>query len=289
MKGIHPNLGLVALTALAVVSVCAVGCGHNQTGITNPFLAPDRVSPPSTRVVAPGTAQPYYPGDPLPVMQSAAPVAAEALNVAAAAPSVPTEPKQFAASNESSIGVPSDDNSLRFELPPPPEPAPTPTTPLADARSTQATPVAAQSTPAPGVVPAIYNTAPTNGLSDDAIAPAATVASGPWRSPSIPASTPPAGYSAVPQPYVAPPGVSPGMAQPAVMPGYVYVPPMSAAPPSVNVSLRAVQSPSPEPLESSTPRIRIPGYPAPPVTVTPQLPTASDVSSDGFRPRGSMR
>lgn len=43
-----------------------VGChGQSQT-MTNPFLTPDRVPPPQTRVLAPGTAQPYYPGDPMP-------------------------------------------------------------------------------------------------------------------------------------------------------------------------------------------------------------------------------
>ncbi|MGI9427096.1 MAG: hypothetical protein ACR2NM_00445, partial [Bythopirellula sp.] len=34
--------------------------------MTNPFLAPDRVPPPATRTLLPGTAQPYYPGDPVP-------------------------------------------------------------------------------------------------------------------------------------------------------------------------------------------------------------------------------
>ncbi|NOZ38674.1 MAG: hypothetical protein GXP24_00430 [Planctomycetes bacterium] len=34
--------------------------------MTNPFLAPNRVPPPATRTLLPGTAQPYYPGDPVP-------------------------------------------------------------------------------------------------------------------------------------------------------------------------------------------------------------------------------
>jgi hypothetical protein len=56
-----------ALIALAV----AAGCRNQSTGaFTNPFLTPDRVPPPPTRVLAPGTALPYYPGDPAP---SAAP------------------------------------------------------------------------------------------------------------------------------------------------------------------------------------------------------------------------
>lgn len=42
-----------------------IGC-HNQTStFTNPFMPPDRVPPPSTQQLAPGTAQPYYPGGPI--------------------------------------------------------------------------------------------------------------------------------------------------------------------------------------------------------------------------------
>src|SRR5215217_614211 len=53
---------LIALTIVAT----ATGCRNQSTPLTNPFLTPDRVPPPSTRVLTPGTAQPYYPGDPLP-------------------------------------------------------------------------------------------------------------------------------------------------------------------------------------------------------------------------------
>jgi hypothetical protein len=280
MKRIHPNLGLAAIVALFAPGVGMCGCSHNQSGITNPFLAPDRVPPPSTRVLAPGTAQPYYPGDPLPVMQSAAPAAAPvAAPIAAAA--APAEPKKIAFSNEPTVAIPSDDNSLRFELPAPPKPEPTPTTPIANAAGS---PASLQS----GVVPAIYSAAVTGGQPVSQIVPAAGLAepatTGPWRSPQIPATTPPAVYAPAPQPLV-----SPLVAQPVVMPGYVIVPPMSAAPPGMDVTLRAVPSPPPEPVESSTPRIRIPGYPVPPGTMTTVLPTASSSSSDGFRPRSSMR
>lgn len=41
-----------------------VGCRNRSTTFTNPFMAPDRVPPPATRMLTPGTAQPYYPGDP---------------------------------------------------------------------------------------------------------------------------------------------------------------------------------------------------------------------------------
>jgi hypothetical protein len=44
----------------------SAGCRNPSTPLTNPFLTPDRVPPPSTRVLTPGAAQPYYPGDPVP-------------------------------------------------------------------------------------------------------------------------------------------------------------------------------------------------------------------------------
>ncbi len=46
--------------------VLFAGCRSQTTAMTNPFLAPNRVPPPATRTLLPGTAQPYYPGDPLP-------------------------------------------------------------------------------------------------------------------------------------------------------------------------------------------------------------------------------
>src|SRR5262249_54057000 len=70
MKRIHPNLIFGAICTLAA-SLFAMGCQSTSSGVNNPFLAPDRVAPPSTRVLAPGQAQPYYQGDPLPTMQSA--------------------------------------------------------------------------------------------------------------------------------------------------------------------------------------------------------------------------
>src|SRR4051812_5547735 len=73
MNGIHPNLIRAALGALFAASLCG-GCHSTSSGVANnPFMSPDRVAPPSTRMLAPGQAQPYYQGDPLPVMQSSAP------------------------------------------------------------------------------------------------------------------------------------------------------------------------------------------------------------------------
>ena len=72
MKGIHPKVSRAAHCALVSAVLAGGGCRSTSSGVNNPFMSPDRVSPPSTRVIAPGQAQPYYQGDPLPVMQSGA-------------------------------------------------------------------------------------------------------------------------------------------------------------------------------------------------------------------------
>ncbi len=59
MRCICPTLALSLLAMLC-------GCRTQTASLTNPFLAPDRVPPPTTRTLVPGTAQPYYPGDSLP-------------------------------------------------------------------------------------------------------------------------------------------------------------------------------------------------------------------------------
>jgi hypothetical protein len=66
MLPMRRGLSLAVVGSLLVV-VALSGCKNQAAGtFTNPFLTPDRVPPPSTRVLAPGTAQPYYPGDPIP-------------------------------------------------------------------------------------------------------------------------------------------------------------------------------------------------------------------------------
>lgn len=269
MNGIHPSLTAVAAAACAMICGTS-GCAQSG-GSTNPFLAPTRVPPPATRTIAPGTAQPYYPGDPLPVMQSAVPNAAS---------SASGEMVKLASANEPTVAIPADGRSLRFELPPPPTAAPTVAAGIVPASpSTTATPpTAANTTPAwAGVVPAIYNAAaPT--AAEDAASP-----QGPWRSPQI-------GVAAAPVGSLQPTAAAPVAASPAVVPGYAYVPPQSAAQPTMEVTLRAVPSPPPKPGESVTPRIRIPGYP-PPAIALGAAPVAADGSAatDGFRPRTSMR
>jgi hypothetical protein len=49
-----------------IAAIALAGCRNQTAGITNPFVTADRVPPPQTRVLAPGTAQPFYPGDPMP-------------------------------------------------------------------------------------------------------------------------------------------------------------------------------------------------------------------------------
>ena len=58
---------------LPLAALVLVGCQNQPNTLSNPFLAPDRVPPPSTRVLTPGAAQPYYPGDPAPSIGGAAP------------------------------------------------------------------------------------------------------------------------------------------------------------------------------------------------------------------------
>src|SRR5262249_10915494 len=71
MERVHPNVSFAAMCAMIAAALC--GCRSSSSGIAgSPFMAPDRVPPPNTRAILPGQAQPYYQGDPLPAMQSAA-------------------------------------------------------------------------------------------------------------------------------------------------------------------------------------------------------------------------
>ncbi len=154
MNGFHPNAKRAAVCALGALVVLG-GCRSSSSVATNPFMGPDRVTPPSTRMLAPGQAQPYYQGDPLPVMQSSTPptparpmaadstsrtesgktlawnapaatTASPAANVTQAAaptaqpPASPWDrptPTSIAAATEPPVAVPTDVNDLRFDLP----------------------------------------------------------------------------------------------------------------------------------------------------------------------------
>jgi hypothetical protein len=235
------------------------------------------------------------------------------------APAPAAEPQKLVFSNEPTVAIPSDGNSLRFELPPPPEPEPivavAPPAPAAANEPTQVM-AAPQSS---GVVPAAYTALPANAQPTTNAAfnaPYESTSTGPWRSPQVVRQTAQPAYAPqiVGQPVVAAPvqGYSPAAAQP-----------------NIDVQLRAVASP--DPVAPSTPRIRLPGYPAPQptngasaaavmngagmqvvqiapgppqgyydpalgtfvVTAPPVgsllAPAATSGSSDGFRPRSSMR
>jgi hypothetical protein len=310
MKGIHPSVNRGAICALMAASFAVGGCRSTSSGVANPFLAPDRVAPPSTRVIAPGQAQPYYQGDPLPVMQSATPpppanvlasngsaearsstgktlawnspggprpaaaTAASVSNAGALSAVAPPAATPITYGNEPAVVVPMDSDSLRFAMPAPfnAEPA----APIA-AAPTIVPGALATMAPSQGIVLATYNApipkeaTPVGNV--PTINPAPQVTS-PWRSPQISQASPPPMY-----------GAPASRAQPAAAPfGYVPVPvanpyaqtPVAAAPHMMAVQLRSVPSP-PQP-GSAMPRIRIPGYQA------PQVATA-----DGFRPRSSMR
>jgi hypothetical protein len=308
MKGIHPKLNRGAICVLAA-TVFAMGCRSTSSGVNNPFMAPDRVSPPSTRVLAPGQAQPYYQGDPLPTMQSAAgtpATSASAADAAAARSStgktlawnapasgastapVPAAANQpwgvtpqpsapIARSNEAAVSVPTDASDLRFALPNPASPQAAPSVAANPVDATQAIPISSQPNNQ-GVALASYNAQTSSGLapvgSPPALSPTPQAAS-PWRSPQSVSST-----SSNPGYVQAPYGASPSVSQPYMTPSgpvYPLAPaPLSAPTNPMAVSLRAV--PSPAQPGDPMPRVRIPGYDVP-----------ETASNDSFRARTSMQ
>lgn len=289
MKRIHPKVSLAAAMALAVL-VAIAGCSNQPGGVTNPFLAPARVQPPATRVILPGQAQPYYPGDPLPVMHSNTAPPTNGDTLAASAPpempsadsrlswtspsgtptppiattqptSAPPQPQQLASANEPTVAIPTDGDALRFALPAPVEPeplAPVAAAPMPDPAATNQ-PIQFAAAPInQGVVPASY-AEPVMKAPISFDAPQPPVPS-PWRSPPaqmMPLELPP------------PPVAQPMLAQSAAVPASSI--PQLIAQNNMDVQLRAVASPPP--------RIRLPGY-----TTVPQT-----AINDGFRPRSSMR
>src|SRR3954466_14952289 len=149
MERVHPNSSFAATCAIFALALGLGGCRSSSSGIAgNPFLSPDRVPPPNTRAILPGQAQPYYQGDPLPAMQSAAnqpaisiaalpneadsrsasgrtlawaqPGAASSSQPANVAPQTPAPQSQpIATANEASVAGPNDADPLRFSLPAP--------------------------------------------------------------------------------------------------------------------------------------------------------------------------
>jgi hypothetical protein len=303
MNGIHPKANAAAICALSV-ALLATGCRSTSSGANNAFLAPDRVAPPSTRALAPGQAQPYYQGDPLPVMQSAATPVPNSLltldnaaartatgktlawNSPASTPqptsiipqSTPVSPwppitqsaAVVASAPENAVSVPADTASLRFPMQSSVQPAPI--SQVASGLSPQApTSTTAAATPNQGVMLASYNTLAGSVSQVPAAVPANP--NSPWRTPHYDGLTPSSTY---PQQANVVSSISPQPSMPAV-PAYPMVQsPITLPTNPMAVDLRAIASP-PQPGDPM-PRVRVPGYD------TPEM-----ASADGFRPRASMR
>lgn len=305
MKRVHPNLSFAAALVAMAMSLAA-GCRNQQTaGMANPFLAPNRVTPPATRSLMPGQAQPYYPGDPIPAMQSGVAQPSSGVELAAASvpempsateklawtsprgateapastfntpptsvPQVTTPVPSMVASNEPTVAIPDDGNALRFALPAAPLQEPQPFTPngpvaLAAAQTPQQ-PQQPLQLAAPPTPQSVQQTAYTEPV----ITNTPTAATNPWRAPQI---TPP---STVQTNNVYPQSIAAQAFGPPLAMAAPPSPPMNAAPTvamnSMDVRMREVPSPP-------MPRIRIPGY---------DTPTPMVGSADGFRPRTSMR
>jgi hypothetical protein len=313
MKRIHPNLVRIAHVAMLLYLSVQIGCKTPSGGVANPFLAPDRVPPPATRAIMPGQAQPYYPGDPLPVMQSSvAPQQPPAHNgglawgsssgtaVSAGEPRGEEpragEPRvaQTTATPNEKVAIPTDDGDLRFAA----------AQPEAQVASSNAAALVSQSM------------APTE--------PRHAVAQASFDGPvarELPTSTPEVNLVDV---EVASPWRPPQIAQSVASTATMSSPPRVAIPggePSGSgVRLQAIPPPPAAPPAPAAPRIRLPGYyaphpystaPLPPGTViygTPGMKSAasapqmvqlspmslaampqSPASQDGFRPRTAMR
>jgi hypothetical protein len=137
---------------------------------------------------------------------------------------------------------------------PPPEPTPVTPSAVPSPPAQQSIQLAANPT-TQTIVPASYAAPiaasqpvpnlPPSGLEQ---APAA----GPWRAPVIAQPSSPTSFAAQP-------------AASSVIPGY---PPQSNV---MDVQIRAVPSPPPEPVEPNTPRIRLPGYTPQPMTGAGQI------------------
>ncbi len=276
MERLHPNKCLpnrrqVAFALRGLLVLCLAGCSNQQMSASNPFMAPDRVPPPATRPIAPGTAAPYYPGDPVPaaqitppspqvVAQAQPPVVPTATLPVSAAP-IQATPQPLAFSNERTVAIPNDTGDLRFALPAPPV-----------AQQVASAPAPA---PAPEVIPAAYNQpiAQQQALAASLV-PTATAdanSSGPWRSPQVPNSTSPVTQAQFiqPQPQLGqpPPQQSPPIAAP--MPVQLRAIPAPSAVPMTAPALAPAAAPV-EPTMMPPPRMRFPSLTSPSTWFTPQ-------------------
>jgi hypothetical protein len=298
MERVHPKVGFATTCAMIALALTLAGCRSSSTGIAgSPFMSPDRVPPPNTRALQPGQAQPYYQGDPLPAMQSAANgpatsiatlpndvdsrsasgrtlawaqpgTAAPTTTQISLAPASPApQPQSVVTAGEASVAVPSDGDPLRFPFPAPP--AKEVDAPIASAvpppvqQPPSVQPVAVQ--PPQNVVQASYNAPIPSALPlpRQVTTPPQQVTS-PWRAPHLAQAAPTPPYAPQTVPF------QPNSAAPVASPAAPIVPANAMA-----ATLRAVESPA-QPGDPM-PRVRIPGY------------VASQVSADGFRPRTNMQ
>ncbi len=317
MKRLHPNLVQAAASVALAVSF-AGGCKSQQGSASiNPFLAPNRVPPPATRSLMPGQAQPYYQGDPLPVMQTNAAPAAAATSVATAEPEMPSAERNLPWTSPRGDSAAMVAAAAPFSAPPHVQPQPVsapiasaPPTAIAANEPSIAIPDDGNSLRfAPGqLAPPVNDPRPFVPNVPTAVASSQTsvqqvlaatpppaqydVAQASYVTPSIPATS-----TVATSPWRSPQITSPAVSPPATNIAQAFVPQPFQAPPlapptvapvvpppvvatnTMGVRLRAVPSPI-DVNAPPVPRVRIPGY----GYETPML-----SSNDGFRPRTSMR
>jgi hypothetical protein len=288
MKRSHPIKYAIAFALRSAIVMALAGCSNQQMSASNPFMAPDRVPPPATRTIAPGTAAPYYPGDPVPAAQLTSPqpaMVAQAQPVPAPTvmtpmPPAPAQvtPQPLAFGTERSVAVPADNGDLRFALPSPPpvtSAQPTPLAaspapiPMATPTPTQATAVAA-APPSSPVIPAAYNQ-PLASQPPPAAGPMPTTSAadntgGPWRAPQIPNTGSPVAQAQYLQPQPVAPLQPQLPTQPmaSTMPVQLQaVPPPATAPATMPSQVEPALPPPP-------PRMRFPSWTEPSTWFTPQ-------------------
>lgn len=292
----------VSICSLLVVAT--TGCRTSQqTAIPNPFLSADRVPAPGSRIPAVGTAQPYYPGDPVPQLPAGQPAMPQPgmVPLGALPPSDDITPIQgedaFAAASRAPTGqllsdrdggiqIPTDEGTMRFAGVTP-RVLPEATGPVAMSEAAPLQPVAIAAAPAaptptvfrdgqrPAVTtPAINNWPPSASSAPQVMmTPAVDTepAAGLFRDPRVPAEAPA---------LIDERSVSPRIR----MPGGAELIREEVVPGSINTTSYQVGMAGGG---TSTLVIPPPGYV--PESFAPATATSNFPPADGFRPRGSSR
>ena len=109
---------LVSLCLCPLLCCAVVGCSNQPGAMPNPFVQVDRVPPPATRMPAPGTATPSYGSWPQAPVPGAAPATFPAQPPASGAiGAMPELRSDLLATTGATVGIPRDDQALRFDLP----------------------------------------------------------------------------------------------------------------------------------------------------------------------------